>query len=492
MTEPTPKSTPTPTPTSGPSPEAVARWLIAQRWFVRQAGPGPSPGDGDDPDHPPGLELTTPVVLAEDPPVELTTASTAAGHRYQLLRSGPKPTTRRSTTAGTAGAPAGTAPPDTAGDAAVAKVLTRICVDQATVTGPAATVVGHWLAGVSAPGRRLPRPLGVDQTNTSTVVGGTHVLKVLRRLAPGIHPEVEVGIHLHHQAATSTRRIPVAPLAGWYELTDDTGGVTVAGTVHRLVPGALDGWGMVLSGLVADAGGVLDPLHRLVSDVADLYRFLARPGDETDSFGSVATTFDDIDRTIVGVTEDLARLEALVGHHLVTRTDRILAALAHRLAAVDRGRSIRIHGDLHLGQTVVGPDGWVILDFEGEPSRPLVERRRRHPALRDLAGLVRSLSYAVETVRRSGGAQTPGWEAAARAALLDGYLAAADRSLLPPSSATTVDLLSLHEIEKAVYEIGYEMAHRPDWVEVPTAGLVTVLDRLDRRLVGPGAGALQW
>ena len=63
MTEPTPKSTPTPTPTSGPSPEAVARWLIAQRWFVRQAGPGPSPGDGDDPDHPPGLELTTPVVV---------------------------------------------------------------------------------------------------------------------------------------------------------------------------------------------------------------------------------------------------------------------------------------------------------------------------------------------------------------------------------------------------------------------------------------------
>lgn len=96
--------------------------------------------------------------------------------------------------------------------------------------------------------------------------------------------------------------------------------------------------------------------------------------------------------------------------------------------------------------------------------------------MRDVAGLLRSLSYAAETVRRSGASRiTDGWEPAARAAVLDGYLGTVDPSLLAPSSTTVLDLLALFELEKAVYEVGYELAHRPDWVSLPLAGLARTL-----------------
>ncbi|HEX2575685.1 MAG TPA: hypothetical protein VHK88_05000, partial [Aquihabitans sp.] len=168
---------------------------------------------------------------------------------------------------------------------------------------------------------------------------------------------------------------------------------------------------------------------------------------------------------------------------LAGRADDVAAlavALADRLGT-DLGAAIRHHGDLHLGQVVLGDDRWVILDFEGEPARPLAERRRRHSPLRDVAGMLRSFAYAAATARRSEGhLLSPGWEPAARAAFLDGYLATVQPELLPASSVATRDLLTLLELEKVVYEIGYELDHRPDWVGLPVEGL--------RRLLA-GAGA---
>jgi predicted trehalose synthase len=142
---------------------------------------------------------------------------------------------------------------------------------------------------------------------------------------------------------------------------------------------------------------------------------------------------------------------------------------------LDAGAVLRHHGDLHLGQTLHTPGGWVILDFEGEPARPLAERRVKQPALRDVAGMLRSLSYAAATRARSG-PWTPGWEAAARAALLDGYLAGADRALLPAPGTPTGRLLTLLELEKALYELRYELGNRPDWVHLPLAGLRRIVD----------------
>ena len=209
---------------------------------------------------------------------------------------------------------------------------------------------------------------------------------------------------------------------------------------------------------------------------------LARPtpGEEkTSSFGSVPLSSGARAATAAGVE---AGLEALGGADrgtvpaaLVQRVVERVRGLAADLPA-EAGPAIRDHGDLHLGQTVIGPDGWVVLDFEGEPARPLADRRARHSPMRDVAGLLRSLSYAAETVRRAGASRiTDGWEPAARAAVLDGYLGTVDPSLLAPSSTTVLDLLALFELEKAVYEVGYELAHRPDWVSLPLAGLARTL-----------------
>ena len=457
-----------------PSDESVAQWIRRQRWYSSQ-----DTETGSDP----GLVSGSVSVsvgetqVLESGRVGIALITDDRDETYQLIRPvpGARGGSRRAAATDRAWPPV-----DVATDPDSTKALARLCVDEGSVDGPTGTIRGHWVTGAAPPGRRLPRPLGVDQSNTSSAVGGTHVLKVLRRLSTGIHPEVEVGLHLHHQATAGHPVAPVAPLCGWYELTDTAGGVTTLGVIHRLIPAALDGWGLVLSGLAADPGGLLATIYRLGTDVAHLHAALAQPG-TTPDFGVTTYRSEAITTTISSVVDALAALEPTVGHHLVARTDRVLADLAAALGDRVLGPEFRVHGDLHLGQTVLGSDGWVILDFEGEPDRPLVERRHRQPGLRDMAGLLRSLSYASETVRRAGGCRVgPGWEPAARAALLDGYLSQLPRDLLPEGAGTTALLLALFEVKKAVYEIGYELSHRADWVDLPVTGLGQVLDRLER------------
>lgn len=424
-----------------PSAEATARWLTQQRWFDRTDTTA--------------VTLDDPIVLPGDAGVAIRLASTADGHRYQLV------VPRR-----------GVATDVGATDRA-AEALVHLAATEGRASGPASTVVGHWLPGELGPGASPARSLGADQSNTSVAVGGTHVLKIFRRLMPGTHPEVEVGRHLHavQQAAPAgTPALPVAPLAGWYELVDDDGATTL-GVVSRLVAGALDGWALTLSGLAADPGDLLHRLRALGVSVARLHAALAASTSE--AFGRRALVADDIGQVAADSTTALERHAPVVPPTVVSRVkaaiDRLAADLGH-----DLGPAIRTHGDLHLGQTVVGAEGWVILDFEGEPDRPIADRRRLQSPLRDVAGLLRSLSYAAETVRRSGTPVTEGWEPAARAAVLDGYLATAEPDLLPGSASRTRALLALFELEKAVYEIGYERAHRPDWLPVPLAALERV------------------
>ena len=142
-----------------------------------------------------------------------------------------------------------------------------------------------------------------------------------------------------------------------------------------------------------------------------------------------------------------------------------------------RGKLIRHHGDLHLGQTMLGADGWVILDFEGEPARPLLERRRKRSPLRDVAGMLRSFAYAASASELQRGRPAPeGWEDQAREAFLTGYFASVDSSLLPPGEANARTLLTIFELEKAVYELRYELNNRPDWVRIPVAGIARLLE----------------
>jgi trehalose synthase-fused probable maltokinase len=133
---------------------------------------------------------------------------------------------------------------------------------------------------------------------------------------------------------------------------------------------------------------------------------------------------------------------------------------------------IRTHGDYHLGQTLWRANDWVILDFEGEPARTLVERRRKRSPLRDVAGMLRSFAYASTAAELTRGAEVPDdWEERARERFLESYLETVDQALLPPGEAAIERLLAVFELEKAVYELRYELDNRPDWVGIPVTGI---------------------
>jgi trehalose synthase-fused probable maltokinase len=150
------------------------------------------------------------------------------------------------------------------------------------------------------------------------------------------------------------------------------------------------------------------------------------------------------------------------------------------------GRSIRTHGDYHLGQTLhrgdagptrVGGPSWVIIDFEGEPARPLFERRQKRSPLRDVAGMLRSFAYAASaTAIMRGTAAPPDFEDRARTTFLEHYFSTIDPALLPGGEAAIWALLSIFELEKAVYELQYELDNRPDWLPIPVAGIVRLLE----------------
>ncbi len=485
-------ATPPAVPVPPTSPEALAAWLGGRRWFAAAQRP-----EADQV----GAVVEVPLPTAPALAVGLVEVGP---DRYQLLVPGTDhPLTGR---------------PDVGDDPASADQLARWLTapvpsaaqstpaNARAATGPA--VVAHWPDPDVALGDAPARALGGEQSNTSVVVGGTHVLKLFRRLQAGVHPEVEVGRHLALVAAEADPAVPtapVAPLAGWYELAPEAGpsggadegsAPTALGVVQELVPGALDAWGLVLSALAGDPGRLLARLHQLGAGLAHLHGALAQPApgatgavssdpEAPESFGAVPLAPGRVAELADAVATDAARLLSGDAHRsadlapLVGRGDDT-AELARRLAArlgPDLGAAIRHHGDLHLGQVVDSHRGWVFLDFEGEPTRSLTERRRRHSPLRDVAGMLRSFAYAAATVRRAGGHRlVDGWEPAARAAFLDGYLAAVDPALLPASPVATRTLLSLLELEKVVYEIGYELDHRPEWVGLPVAGLRRLLD----------------
>jgi trehalose synthase-fused probable maltokinase len=143
------------------------------------------------------------------------------------------------------------------------------------------------------------------------------------------------------------------------------------------------------------------------------------------------------------------------------------------------GRIIRTHGDYHLGQALwTNADDWLILDFEGEPARSVPERRRKTSPLRDVAGMLRSFAYAASAAKIQRDVEPPeGWEDRCRAEFLDGYLDVAEPSLLPAGRDQIERLLTVFELEKAVYELRYELNNRPDWVAIPVAGILRMLEQ---------------
>jgi trehalose synthase-fused probable maltokinase len=221
-----------------------------------------------------------------------------------------------------------------------------------------------------------------------------------------------------------------------------------------------------------DLGTVVGAMHAsLGSDSTDPAFAPEEPSAEGLSL-LTATIDEQIERAFLDLPRDNAALAPIAGRGEEVRER--LRMLSHLGAG---GRVIRHHGDLHLGQTLLADAGWIILDFEGEPARPLRERRRKRSPLRDVAGMLRSIAYAASAAELQRGVTVPeGWEERSRTAFLEGYLAAVEPSLLPPGEAATTQLLTIFELEKAVYELRYELDNRPDWVRIPVAGIVRLLE----------------
>ncbi|MCW2993719.1 MAG: hypothetical protein JWQ18_1214, partial [Conexibacter sp.] len=321
------------------------------------------------------------------------------------------------------------------------------------------------------------RPMGAEQSNSSVVLDERLVLKAYRRLGAGPNPELEILRFL------TERDFPhIAALRGWYghsgRLIDATLGI-----VQDFLAGATDGWDLALADLREDPsrfvararalGEVTGRLHTaLGSDNAD--PAFAPEETSAEALGLLTATVDEeIERVFLDLPDDLDVLLPIRG-----RGEEVREKLRMLTQVGSAGRVIRHHGDYHLGQVMHTADAdWVVLDFEGEPARTLIERRRKRSPLRDVAGMLRSFAYAATASELLHSAPAPeGWERDVRAAYLDGYLEQTDQSLLPPGRAAVERLLAVFELEKAVYELRYELDNRPDWVKIPVAGIARLLE----------------
>jgi len=370
---------------------------------------------------------------------------------------------------------------------------------------------GAFPAGPATAGL-VARRLKGEQSNTSVVYGETLILKTFRRPEAGVNPEHEMTGFL----TTRARFAHVPQLAGAVEYDPAEGPPITLGVLHLFTRNQGDGWGWALEHLarlrefvaaherhepltgerlvelVRDfSAGVLGALGRLGELTGGLHVALASdPGDP--AFAPELIADADVTGWRTRMAGDLERTLRILhdrrGHLTAAGRQRAEALLAEPmgLAACLEGlevlpregcHKIRVHGDYHLGQTLRTDGDFVILDFEGEPARPLAERRAKHCALRDVAGMVRSLDYAAATAFGEGGAvQEAGetWRRLAVDVFLDAYLEAtraAAARLVPASRPALGAALAAFALDKALYEVRYEIDNRPTWIEVPLRGL---------------------
>ncbi len=316
------------------------------------------------------------------------------------------------------------------------------------------------------------RPMTVEQSNTSVVVDERAIVKAYRRLDAGINPELEM---LRFLGSHGFSNVP--ELGGWWVYSGPSLNATL-GTVQRLVPDAVDGWSLALAELGMAPEAFIERLERLGQVIGEMHVTLAGDADDPafapeeagpEALSLLAATMDDEIDQVFTRLPDLESVAPIAG------CGDALRDLARSLAEVGTtGRLIRQHGDLHLGQLLWSEGDWTVVDFEGEPARPLLERRRKRSPLRDVAGMLRSFAYAARVADLDGDEL----EEQATETFLTAYLETAQSAgILPGSVETTRRLLEIFALEKAVYELRYELAHRPDWVRIPVAGIERLLER---------------
>ncbi|MBW3614054.1 MAG: phosphotransferase [Actinobacteria bacterium] len=318
------------------------------------------------------------------------------------------------------------------------------------------------------------RPMGGEQSNSSVVFDERLVLKVFRRIHEGPNPDIEVTTALGEAGFPHV----AAPIAAW-----ERAGAFL-GVVQPFLGGGTDGWLLALTSLRdLYAGDCEDPSEcggdfgaeakRLGNVTGRMHVALA---------GAFESQAGDPEAWLAVMEHQLDRVGA--GREWEPQARKMLA----QVRAVPDPPAIRVHGDYHLGQVLRTDTGWFVLDFEGEPARPLEERRQPSSPLKDVAGMIRSFDYASavalrerpEEERPAHLRQARAWAERNRRSFLDGYLATEGvAGLLGGDSEDVVAALAAWELDKAIYELGYELAHRPDWVEIPEAAISRLVSGLE-------------
>jgi maltose alpha-D-glucosyltransferase / alpha-amylase len=354
----------------------------------------------------------------------------------------------------------------------------------------------------------LPVTQSRAQTSNSTVSLGERLfLKAYRQARPGVNPELEMGRYLTEVAGFRN----CVPLAGALEYTSAEGTSITLALLQGYVPNQGDGWTYTLAHLEhfldehatlatqpvpEDVhGAFLELMAMLGRRTADLHlalaaasgnpRFEPEPVTPTDINAWAARVTEEASRTLDQLAHDRNRLSQPLHDAVDAVLDarqRLLGRIQAAAATHIEGLKIRYHGDYHLGQVLLAKNDFIIIDFEGEPGRPLAQRQQKHCPLRDVAGMLRSFNYARHTALLHATEHHPDsytalepltrrWEAQVRPAFLRAYAERLAGNPLYGSFEAARPLLELFELEKAFYELRYELSHRPDWAIVPLRGI---------------------
>jgi maltokinase len=436
-------------------------WLPAQRWFAGKDRPVTAV-----------YPVSTTMLLDGDPTllhVVVEVVQTGRRDTYQLLIGA---RTQLPEHLGTSwlGTEGGLLCYEASGDADLTGRLLDLIVDERQV-GP--LTFGRE-PGVELIGGLRARPITSEQSNTSLVFGSQYILKLFRKLSPGLNPDLMLHRALHRVGSEH-----IAPPLG--SVTGEFGGEpTTVAMLQQYVGDAVDGWAMATTSvrdlmaepeLGADevGGDFAGEAQRLGNAVATVHSELQ------DALGQHEVDPDEFDRTVNAMSGRLDAIAADVPE---------LAEHAPALhAAFEKLREVKtpvymqfIHGDLHLGQVLRTANGWLLIDFEGEPAAPPAERGVLRSPLRDVAGMLRSFDYAACQMLVGQSDEDEAlienaleWSRRNRAAFCEGYAEVAVDSIGDPREHA--DLLRAFELDKAVYEVAYEHANRPEWLAVPLSSI---------------------
>ncbi len=364
------------------------------------------------------------------------------------------------------------------------------------------------------------RRAGVEQSNSSVILGERLIMKAYRRLQRGTNPDLEIGRFLTEKARFGN----TPPLAGAIEYENPDGELTTLALLQGFVSNQGDGWSytqdyldryleerLVTSWSLeeeeepaerddADSGFFMGLIYSLGLRTGELHEAFAAPGDD-EAFGPETASAEEVSGWAKNVLQELKSTFKMLQQRRTKLPDEVRPdverLLEMREEVEGRVRAVsgegfevvktRHHGDYHLGQVLVVNNDFQIIDFEGEPARPLAERRAKHSPLRDVAGMLRSFNYAARSAlfrvssermdsyeeRR---AWVDNWEQSAQDTFMEGYAegirGAASYPEDPEHAKRLVDLFTL---EKALYEVRYELDNRPDWLGIPVKGILDLI-----------------